>query len=188
MSYLSSFDLPPVLLDIPRNAVLAIGMPLVLGSLSGYPTSKVVNGPWYKSLQRPVVEPPNRVFGIVWSVPILYASMGYASHLAVKAYDSSLSPASRADSYDGLKLYYIQLGLNLLWTPLFFMAKQKGLALVDIVTLTGTTFWMTATLNHPTAGRSTLLLMPYCLWLTFATYLNGSFWFWNRGQKEVKKD
>lgn len=48
MNFLSSFDLPPILLDVPRNAVLAIGMPLVLGSLSGYPTSKVVNGPWYK--------------------------------------------------------------------------------------------------------------------------------------------
>ena len=48
MNMLSSFDLPPILLDVPRNAVLAIGLPLVLGSLSGYPTSKVVNGPWYK--------------------------------------------------------------------------------------------------------------------------------------------
>lgn len=46
----SSFNLPPILLDIPRNAVLAIGMPLVLGSLSGLPTAKVVNGPWYKVL------------------------------------------------------------------------------------------------------------------------------------------
>jgi hypothetical protein len=43
-----AFNLHPILLDIPRNAVLAIGMPLVLGSLSGLPTAKVVNGPWYK--------------------------------------------------------------------------------------------------------------------------------------------
>jgi hypothetical protein len=45
---MNSFNLPPILLDIPRNPVLAIGLPLVFGSLSGYPTSKVVNGPWYR--------------------------------------------------------------------------------------------------------------------------------------------
>jgi translocator protein len=43
-----TFNLHPILLDIPRNAVLAIGMPLVLGTLSGLPTVKVANGPWYK--------------------------------------------------------------------------------------------------------------------------------------------
>jgi translocator protein len=45
---LSSFTLPPILLDIPRKPILAIGVPMVLGSLSGAPTSKVVQGPWYK--------------------------------------------------------------------------------------------------------------------------------------------
>ncbi|PVF99959.1 TspO/MBR-related protein [Serendipita vermifera] len=161
-------------------------MPLVLGSLSGYPTSQVVNGPWYKSLKRPAVEPPNKVFGIVW--PILYASMGYASHLAVKAYDQNIIPASRIEAYSGLKLYYLQLGLNLAWTPLFFGAKKKGLALINIVTLTGTVYWLTATWNAPTDGRATLLLLPYCMWLTFATYLNASFWYQNREQPTIKKD
>ena len=77
---------------------------------------------------------------------------------------------------------------------------------MDIITLAGTVFWMTvsvswylgcsgtllnntqATLNHPTEGRATLLLIPYCLWLTFATYLNTSFWYQNRGLPELKED
>ncbi|KAG8837368.1 hypothetical protein FRC18_009423 [Serendipita sp. 400] len=180
------FALPTVLVDIPRNPVYAIGMPLVLGSLSGYPTSSVVKGPWYKALKKPALNPPRATFGIVW--PVLYASMGYASHLAVKAYDANLSPTSRVDAYSGLKLYYIQLGMNLAWTPIFFGLKKKGLALVDIVSLVGTVFWMTAMLHGPTGGRSTYLLAPYCLWLSFATYLNTSFWWNNRTKTELKKD
>ncbi|CAG7848591.1 SubName: Full=Related to Peripheral-type benzodiazepine receptor {ECO:0000313/EMBL:CCA70660.1} [Serendipita indica DSM 11827] len=182
---MDSISLPPILLDIPRNAVVAIGLPLVFGSLSGYPTKDVVRGPWYMSLRRPRVEPPRAAFGIVW--PILYASMGWASHLAIRAYDQSLSPSSRMDAYAGLKLYWIQLGLNLAWTPLFFMAKQKGLALLDILPLTGVVYWMTYTLHHATNGATTLFLAPYCAWLTFASYLNFEFWYLNRGRPELKE-
>ena len=65
---MDSFSLPPILLDVPRNAVLAIGLPLVLGSLSGFPTSKVVKGAWYNGLRHPPIEPPRAAFGIVWFV------------------------------------------------------------------------------------------------------------------------
>ncbi|KAG8791339.1 hypothetical protein FRC17_008763, partial [Serendipita sp. 399] len=145
------------------------------------------------ALKKPTLDPPQRTFGIVW--PVLYASMGYASHLAVKAYDTHLSSTSRCfhpsgstQAYAGLKLYYIQLGMNLAWTPIFFGLKKKGLALIDIVSLTATVFWMTATLHGPTNGQSTYLLAPYCLWLSFATYLNTSFWWNNRSRTEFKKD
>jgi hypothetical protein len=51
--------------------------------------------------------------------------------------------SARTLAHQGLMLYYAQLTLNVAWTPLFFGAKWMGLALVDIITLTGTTFYMT---------------------------------------------
>lgn len=82
-------------------------------------------------------------------------------------------------------------------------------ALVDIVTLTGTVYYMTVpnkakntrlfthltwfqyTLHGPTKGKSTWLLAPYCIWLTFATYLNSGFVWLNlesQKQKHPKKE
>ncbi|KAF8608011.1 hypothetical protein BDV93DRAFT_435523 [Ceratobasidium sp. AG-I] len=178
MSIFDHINLPPLLLDLPRNPVFAVGLPIVLGSLSGFPTSNVVKGPWYKSLRAPAGRPPNQAFGIVW--PVLYASMGYASHLAIKTFDSSLSPATKDAALIGLKLYWVQLGLNLAWTPLFFLLKAKGTALVNITALTGTVFQLTRTLHGATAGATTWYLAPYCAWLSYATYLNGGFWWLNR--------
>ncbi|KAG8679907.1 hypothetical protein FRC09_018626, partial [Ceratobasidium sp. 395] len=108
----------------------------------------------------PPAKPPRQAFGIVW--PILFASMGYASHLAIKSYDTSLSPAVKDAALTGLKMYWVQLGLNIGWTPLFFLLKQR-------------------TLHGPTDGNATYLLAPYCAWLTYATYLNGGYWWLNRG-------
>ncbi|KAG8732821.1 hypothetical protein FRC12_019123 [Ceratobasidium sp. 428] len=179
MSIFDRINLPPLLLDLPRNPVIAVGIPIVLGSLAGYPTSKVADGPWYAAQRAPPAKPPRQAFGIVW--PILFASMGYASHLAIKSYDTSLSPAVKDAALTGLKMYWVQLGLNIGWTPLFFLLKQKGLALIDIAALTTTVVAMTRTLHGPTDGNATYLLAPYCAWLTYATYLNGGYWWLNRG-------
>ncbi|EUC62322.1 TspO/MBR-like protein [Rhizoctonia solani AG-3 Rhs1AP] len=179
MSIFDRINLPPLLLNLPRNRVIAVGLPVVLGSLGGYPTAKVVKSGWYEAQRAPPGRPPRQTFGIVW--PILYASMGYASHLAIKAFDTSLSPATKDAALTGLKMYWVQLGLNLAWTPLFFIWKQKGLALIDIAALTSTVVTMTQTLHEPTEGVSTYLLAPYCAWLSFATYLNGGYWWLNRG-------
>lgn len=45
---MESFNPPPILLDLSRSVPLAVGVPFVLGSLSGFPTGNVVNGPWYQ--------------------------------------------------------------------------------------------------------------------------------------------
>jgi benzodiazapine receptor len=76
-----------------------------------------------------------------------------------------------------LELYYAQLGLNLLWTPLFFAFHRKGLALVDILALTGTAAWWTKSLFDlgPVAfGNYNInpgwLGVPYLMWLTTGEY------------------
>lgn len=180
------YALPGLLYSIPRSPVTALGLPLVFGLVSGSMTAKTVKGQWYESLAVPPGRPPRQVFPIVWST--LYLSMGYASYLAVEAYDSSLSPSIRSDLSLGLALYYGQLGLNFVWSSLFFGQKNVGLALVDCAFLTGTTYYMTKTLDGPTNSKTTWFLLPYCAWLTYATYLNAGIWFLNRGRRLSKED
>jgi len=173
--------LPNILLSIPRSPITAVGLPVVFGLLSGSQTRKIVESQWYKALREPPGRPPRQVFPFVWT--LLYISMGYASHLAVKSFDSSVLQ-TRSDLSLALGLYFAQLGLNFLWSPLFFGLKQIGLALVDCALVTATTIYMTKLLHDSTAGKTTYFLIPYCVWLSFATYLNGGIWWLNRRRED----
>ncbi|KAL0949486.1 hypothetical protein HGRIS_009540 [Hohenbuehelia grisea] len=159
------------------NPITAAGIPLALGMLSGSPTGNAVQSQWYKDLRTPPGRPPRQAFPIAWS--LLYLSMGYASHIAARALNETISPSHHAQLEHGLNLYYVQLALNLAWSPLFFGAKKIGLALADSVLLTGTAWYMTALLHNPTNSQTTYFLAPYCAWLSFATYLNAGIWFMN---------
>ncbi|KAF8205043.1 TspO/MBR-related protein [Pholiota molesta] len=179
-----SFHIPNILLAIPRNPVTAVGLPLALGFLSASQTSKVANSNWYHSLAAPPGRPRREVFPFAWT--ILYLAMGYASHVAVKALDSTLLEDNRHDLTLGIALYYAQLGLNCAWSPLFFESHQIGLALVDSVLITATTWYMTKLLDRPTNAQATYFLLPYCAWLGFATYLNAGTWWLNREDARKK--
>ncbi|KIJ70037.1 hypothetical protein HYDPIDRAFT_104718 [Hydnomerulius pinastri MD-312] len=158
-----TFTLPSLLYAISRNPVTAVGLPVVFGMLSGSRTRKDVRSNWYK------------IFPIIW--PVLYICMGYASHIAVKAFDEAKTDSARSSLSLALGLYYFQLALNGLWTPLFFGARKVGLALVDSIALLGTNVYMTSILHDLTGGRTSFFLLPYCAWCTYATYLNGGCWF-----------
>jgi benzodiazapine receptor len=123
-------------------------------------------GVWYASLVKPALTPPAWVFGPVWT--LLYLMMGIAAWLVwrTQGLTGALGP---------LGLFLVQLALNALWSYLFFGLKHPGLAFLDIVALwlailaTLVAFWRA----YPAAG---LLLLPYLLWVSFATYLNFQFW------------
>ncbi|HWG98275.1 MAG TPA: TspO/MBR family protein [Pilimelia sp.] len=121
----------------------------------------------YRSLERPFWAPPSWLFGPVWSV--LYATIAVAGWLVWR----------RAGVGPALLPYGIQLLLNALWTPLFFGAGAYGWALVDIVALwvaigaTVAAFWRAF---RPAA----LLLVPYWVWVSYATALNAAIWWLNR--------
>jgi benzodiazapine receptor len=121
----------------------------------------------YASLRRPSWAPPSRLFGPVWTA--LYAMIAVSGWLVWRRV--GLRPA--------LLPYLAQLLLNAIWTPLFFGLGAYGWALVDIVVLwcviatNAAVFWR---LSRPAA----LLLVPYWLWVTFATALNASIWLLNR--------
>lgn len=116
--------------------------------------------------------------------------MGYAAHRAVF---NGLSPFSSPDTIrltkQTMTLYTIQLGLNLVWMPLFFGAKRPIEAAVDIVGLIGVNGYLTY-LWSSVDQVAAALQIPYLGWLSFATYLcvgaghlNG----WDLSLKEAPK-
>jgi translocator protein len=125
---------------------------------------------WYESLQRPALTPPNWVFGPVWTM--LYIMIAVSIFLFVKNHKAGI----------GFGIYFL-IALNLIanfsWTALFFRLQSPGLALIDIVVLDVSLIFMIYIFWQANRIASTLLL-PYLLWVLFATYLNFSFYVLNK--------
>jgi len=123
-------------------------------------------GPFYSQLVQPGWAPPPGIFGPVWTV--LYALMGIAAWLVWR------SGGFRANR-QALVLFLLQLPFNAFWSWLFFAWHRGGLALADVLVLwilvlaTLVSFWRV----RPLAGA---LLIPYLLWVGFASALNYSVW------------
>lgn len=128
--------------------------------------ASVQAGSFYTQLVRPDWAPPPQWFGPVWT--ILYALMGIAAWLVWRA--GGFRAARTA-----LALFLVQLAVNALWSWLFFGWHLGALAVADIIVLwllivaTLIAFWRI----RPLAGA---LLVPYLLWVSFATALNYVVW------------
>jgi benzodiazapine receptor len=124
---------------------------------------------FYARLSRPPWAPPAWVFGPVWST--LFVLMGVAAWLVWR------SPGSRRTA---LGLFAVQLVANALWSWLFFAWHRGALAMAEILVLlaliaaTGVAFWRI----RRVAG---LLLLPYLLWVGFASVLTWTLWRSNPG-------
>jgi tryptophan-rich sensory protein len=118
-------------------------------------------------LAKPAFSPPDGVFGPVWTV--LYATMALAAWLVW-----------RRIGWQGgaLVLFFVQLGLNLLWSILFFGLQLVGLALIDIVVLV-IVIAMTTIVFWRVDWRAGLLFVPYLIWVGYAATLNGAIWHLN---------
>ncbi len=138
-------------------AVLGIG--LTIGTLT-------VPGPWYASLAKPAFNPPDWLFGPVWTV--LYVMIGIAGWLVWER-DRKSRPTM---------LWWVQMALNFLWSPVYFGAHQIGLALFIILLLLAAilAFITTAWRDDRMAAW---LFVPYAAWVAFASLLNGSIWWLN---------
>ena len=121
---------------------------------------------WYPTLHKPSWNPPAWVFGPVWT--FLYLMMAVAAWLIWRL-------RGFANGAGALKLFALQLALNAAWSPLFFGLRNPLAAFLDIVPLwaailaTLISFWRIS----PVAGA---LLVPYWLWVSFATALNFTIW------------
>jgi tryptophan-rich sensory protein len=124
---------------------------------------------WYPALRKPSWTPPSQAFGPVWTV--LYVQMAYSAWRVARSSD----PRRRR----ALALWWLQLGLNAAWAPVFFGARRKGAGAVVICALVpalAAAAAATARVNR-TAG---LLYAPYLAWSTYAAALNLEIWRRNR--------
>ncbi len=127
-----------------------------------------INAPeFYAQLAKPSWAPTADVFGPVWTV--LYILMAVAAWLAVRAG----APASNAGSL--LWLYVAQLGLNALWSWLFFRWRLGAAASVEVVALCACVVWTTVRFWR-VRGASGVLMLPYALWVVFASALTVAVW------------
>lgn len=151
-------------LPTPVTFIITIVGTLVVGSLSGILTADAI-GTWYVGIQKPSFNPPNWIFGPVWT--LLYILMGIAAGLV---WNSAAEPATKRRA---LFIYLIQLVLNFGWSLIFFGLRSPGWAFVEIIILWMSILWCMRSFGsiHRTAM---LLLVPYLLWVSFATVLNGA--------------
>ncbi|MGB7287533.1 MAG: TspO/MBR family protein [Salaquimonas sp.] len=116
-------------------------------------------GAWHAALNKPWFNPPNWIFGPVWTV--LYVMIGIAGALAWR-----WDPQSGA-----VKVWFFQLILNGAWTAVFFGAHQIEVALIVILAL----WWAIISFMKRTKTElpsASWLFFPYLLWVSFATMLN----------------
>lgn len=144
---------------------------LVIGYFSGIVTRSAI-ADWYPTLIKPSFNPPNWIFAPVWSM--LYVMMGVAAGLVWDRMQQESEVVKKA-----LLFFVIQLGLNALWSYLFFGLHNPMLAGLEIIVLwlmIYETYVQFAKINK-IAGY---LFIPYLAWVSFAAVLNASIWWLNR--------
>jgi tryptophan-rich sensory protein len=130
-------------------------------------------GPWYASINKPAWTPPGALIGAVWTV--LYTLMGVSLWLLLRA---GREPARNARPV--LIAFGVQWFFNCIWSGLFFGLQSPGLALIWIVLLLASIV-VTIIAARPVSRAAAWLLAPYAAWVAFATFLNATLWWMNRG-------
>lgn len=148
---------------------IAVIVCLAIGGLSGFATTDAISG-WYATINKPSFNPPNWIFGPVWT--LLYIMMGIAAGLVWKA------GWERQDVKTALGIFTVQLLLNGLWSLIFFAWESPMWALVEILVLLAFII-LTIIRFKPINATAAYLLIPYLLWVSFATVLNASIWWLN---------
>ena len=128
-------------------------IPVAIGGIVGFIINPYID---YNSLVQPPLSPPSIVFPIVWT--ILYVLMGISYYL--------LKNSSKKEKI----IYFVQLGVNALWSVFFFIGKFYLFSFIWIVLLDVLVIFMIGIFYHNKA--SAYLQIPYLIWILFATYLN----------------
>jgi benzodiazapine receptor len=146
--------------------LLCIIVPLLVGGISGIATVSGIKD-WYVHLNKPFFNPPNYLFGPVWS--LLYLLMGVSLFMILQ---------SSASKKKAILIFSIQLFFNFWWSFLFFKFQLLGLSMFEIILMWLSILWMIIEFRkiNKTAAY---LQIPYLLWVTFASLLNASIWYLN---------
>lgn len=133
-------------------------LPIILGSLIGVIISNNID---YQSLAKPPLSPSPAVFPIAWSIIYLLMGLSYA------LFKNNVRGNTTYES----SVYYWQLFINMLWSIIFFVLKWRFVSVLWIILLL-----IVVIINikafYKKYPLSAYLLIPYLLWLIFATYLN----------------
>ncbi|MCK0197873.1 tryptophan-rich sensory protein [Ancylobacter sp. 6x-1] len=144
--------------------VVAVGLCLAVGAIGSMATAPKIPT-WYAGLAKPGWTPPDAVFPIVWT--ILYVLM------AVVLWRLWERNAPGPQRRQAVVLWFVQLALNALWSPVFFGAEAIGAGLVVIVLV-----WLAILATILACARidriAACLLLPYLAWVTYATTLNAA--------------
>lgn len=153
-----------------KKLALSVLVPVVSGSIIGAIANRNTQAK-YKRLKKPSFSPPPWVFPTVWTT--LYTAMGFAKYRVGEKVKNGGEQVKTLAPYD------IQLGLNFLWSFLFFKWGLRGAALIEMTALLGvltlTTYEFFAV--DKLAGS---LMIPYIAWVAFALGLNYSVWSLNK--------
>ncbi|MDG1874938.1 MAG: tryptophan-rich sensory protein [Mariniblastus sp.] len=146
--------------------VISIAICFSAAAIGGWATAGSVTSDWFVELSKPSWNPPNWLFGPVWSV--LYFMMSVAAWLVWKK--SGLKNAKLELGWFGAHLL-----LNVAWSVLFFGMQAPGWAAIEIIIL-WVSIAMTIVLFFRHSKLAAYLLTPYLAWVSFATFLNLTIW------------
>ncbi len=148
------------------TAIVVSELAGVIGSIFTF--SAIPN--WYAYLIKPSINPPSWLFGPVWTT--LYALMGIAAFLVWS------KGWNRKDVKKALSVFTLQLVLNAMWSVIFFGLQSPAWAFLNIVLMWLAIIW-TMVLFYKISKPAMWLLVPYILWVSFASYLNYCLWMLN---------
>ncbi len=142
--------------------VISIVICLLVGFIGSFATTPAIPT-WYATLNKPFFSPPNYLFAPVWTA--LYILMGISLYLIWK------NGTKNKKNKEAINFFLIQLGLNFIWSFIFFGLQNPLVAFIEIAVLwiaifiTILKFWKISKL-------AAYLLIPYILWVSFASILN----------------
>ena len=144
------------------STVVLVAIAAVIGLLAlGGALTKI--GPWYRDLSKPSWNPPDWLFGPMWTT-----ILGLAGWAGVIAWNAALTPG---DHTRILVLFGVNMALHAAWSPLFFMARRPDWSLIESCFLWGSVAALIVGLA-PISTRAAWLIAPYLTWVTIATVLN----------------
>ncbi len=146
-------------IDLKKLATSII-IPLTVGGISAFITSDAMKD--YKDFNRPPLAPPSWLFPVVWT--ILYILMGVSFYLVRKT-------KTKRNKTNAYILFAVQLFLNFIWSPIFFIGKAYLTAFIVLVALLLSVIGMTVSF-YRINKLSGYLQIPYIIWLLIAGYLN----------------
>ncbi len=152
-----------------KRLIISLALPQLAGIVGSLFTTSAIPT-WYATLQRPSFSPPNWIFGPAWIT--LYILMGISVYLIWQRIEKNKTAKG------ALWMFWVHLFFNASWSIIFFGLQNPGLAFVNIIII-----WLliiALMIKFWKINRwASYLLIPYLLWVSFASVLNYFIWYLN---------